>query len=574
MKRRAIAQNVGPQEVLREAGSTGDTKVIASRDYANGAPAMSVPEWLGNPPVYPDERIGEVLETDIAVCGAGTAGVAAVRAACEGGAEVVLLEKCGTAQARSGQFGFYGGELYRRWGGEESRERRDEIVAMFMRESNYRINQKVIRYWVDHSGEDLDWYLAPVMDELFVLNQSFEKPPAGVRKTVAPVHHPGMMGRAGLEEKAPSAAKKHPAPLAYHREQEMYPCYPFTADIKPGHAFVQKRSLEIAQRTQKLTCLYHTPAKSLIRAADGRVRGVIAEDFIGKVYQVLARKGVILATGGYGSNLDMLYHYCPWTRNCGVIYTGQDKNGRRPNTGDGQKMGMWIGAAMDDFPHSPITHPYTPIFGIGGFLQLNLRGERFMNEDIPGNLLFHQIIEQPGHYSWQFFDSGYAEQMQHFTSHYDIQSYPEQIAPNAFDAALKNGRMIKADTLEGLLEQVGELPVETALASIRRYNKLAKAGYDEDFGKRPDRMFALEDGPFYAYQWWPGEVLATTNGLTSDEYARVYDVDGEVIPGLYAAGNVQGSRFSGSYPLILPGISHSIALSFGRRAGNMAVQMI
>ena len=325
--------------------------------------------------------------------------------------------------------------------------------------------------------------------------------------------------------------------------------------------------------TGRLTQYYDTPVKKILRDDTGRVSGVIAESFDGKVIRAYAKNGIVLATGGYSSNLDMLYHYCPWTRNCGTVYTGKDKSGKRPNTGDGHKMAMWIGATMDDFPHCPVCHPYSPIFGIGGFLQLNLDGRRFMNEDLPGHLLFHQILAQPGHYAWQFFDATWKEQMQHFNSYYDILTYPEQVGANVFAAAEKAGRLFCADTIEELLVKIDEMPVDTAKASIERYNALAQAGYDEDFGKDASRMMPLEEGPFYAYLMWPGEVLGTASGLTSDENCQTFDVDGRAIPGLYVAGNLQGSCFSGSYPLTVPGVNHGFGLTFGRRAGiNAAIK--
>lgn len=569
MKRRRIAQNVGPQDVLDSTGWEQETALIASRNYKAGAPAMSLPEWLGAAPEYDEDRIDEAIETDVIVCGAGISGVAAVRAACEEGADVVLFEKCSRPQARSGQFALVGGELYRRWGGDESRERRDEIVAHIMRDTDYRANQRRVRYWADNSGRDVDWYMAPC--DLYICDRSFEKPPEGVRRYVVPVHHAGWMGRAGLE----GADTEEPALFGkvtpYDHAKEMFPSYPFTADFRPGHQYLLNRSLEVAAETGRLRSYFDFPVKKLLREK-GRVSGVIAESFDGRLVRAYARNGVVLATGGYSSNLDMLYYYCPWTRNCGTVYTGKDRAGKRPNTGDGHKMALWIGAAMDDFPHCPVCHPYSPLFGIGGFLQLNLNGERFMNEDLPGHLLFHQMLAQPGHYTWQFFDSTWKEQMQHFDSHYDILTYPEQVGENVFSAAEKAGRLYRADTLEELLRAIDEMPVEKALASIRRYNGLARERYDEDFGKRGDRMMPLERGPFYAYLMWPGEVLATASGLSSDENCQIFDGDGYPIPGLYAAGNLQGSCFSGSYPLTIPGVNHGFGLTFGRRAGINAAR--
>lgn len=77
---------------------------------------------------------------------------------------------------------------------------------------------------------------------------------------------------------------------------------------------------------------------------------------------------------------------------------------------------------------------------------------------------------------------------------------------------------------------------KTALASIERYNKLAKDGYDADFGKKASRMFALENGPFHADKFECALLLVICGGLESDEDCHTFDENGNIIPGLYVAG--------------------------------------
>ena len=115
---------------------------------------------------------------------------------------------------------------------------------------------------------------------------------------------------------------------------------------------------------------------------------------------------------------------------------------------------------------------------------------------------------------------------------------------------------------------------KTALASIARYNELAKKGSDDDFGKAASRMWALEKGPFYADQFVCALLLVICGGLESDEDCHTFDADRNVIPGLYVAGNVQGSRFSHEYPITLKGVSHSLAMYYGYVAGQNAVDGI
>ena len=126
-----------------------------------------------------------------------------------------------------------------------------------------------------------------------------------------------------------------------------------------------------------------------------------------------------------------------------------------------------------------------------------------------------------------------------------------------FRQSLEKGTIVSGRTLEELLDRL-DVDKKQALASIARYNELARRGRDEDFNKPAKRMFPIEKGPFYG-------------GLESDEECRVYDEQGEVMPGLYAAGNVQGCIYAGEYPICVRGMSHSICMFYGYTAGKNAV---
>ena len=99
------------------------------------------------------------------------------------------------------------------------------------------------------------------------------------------------------------------------------------------------------------------------------------------------------------------------------------------------------------------------------------------------------------------------------------------------------------------------------------------ACYDEDFHKPASRMWALENGPFYADKFTTA-LLVCISGLESDENCHTFDADRNVIPGLYVAGNVQGNRFATEYPIGLKGVSHSMVMYYGYVAGKNAMQSI
>ena len=117
-----------------------------------------------------------------------------------------------------------------------------------------------------------------------------------------------------------------------------------------------------------------------------------------------------------------------------------------------------------------------------------------------------------------------------------------------------------------------KLPAETFKATINRYNTLARSGKDLDFGKRPDRMSPIDTPPFYAGKSGY-TLLAVVGGLNVNPRLQPLDKDWNTIPGLFLAGNTVGNRFSGDYPTMCRGLSHGMALHFGRIAGfNAAVE--
>ena len=129
----------------------------------------------------------------------------------------------------------------------------------------------------------------------------------------------------------------------------------------------------------------------------------------------------------------------------------------------------------------------------------------------------------------------------------------------------------KADTLEELADKLEIADKAAFVASVKRYNELAAAGKDEDFGKIASRLFPVETAPFYATPCRQGDMLVCIGGLVSDEECHVFDEEKRVIPGFYVAGNVQGNRFAVQYPIAFKGVSHSMALYYGYVAGKNAV---
>lgn len=523
--------------------------------------------WLGEPPRIEESQIEQTLEADVVVVGAGLAGVAAARAAAELGSTVILLEKCEKPQARSGDFAVMDSRVAEVWG--RRQVDKVQIVSDLMRDMAYKPSQNILRRWADEAGEAFDWYLEGYPD-IPVMPTTASIPPQGAKCWLQP--------------------RRCPRPETFENSTERFKCYQTTVWVRPTHVPVFEGNLHLALETGLVQCICSAPAVQLLRSGEGRVQGAIAQLGEGRYLRALAKKGVVLSTGDYMSDPQMLRRFCPGMAETPQLWLGRDKNLKPSNTGDGHRMGMWIGAKLQDSPHAPCAHHMGSVFGASGFLLLDNRGQRFVNEDAPGQQIGSQIENLPGKTAWQFVDSDWPrqvgrvypshgsvcfavtdEELQDGTLFSKLSTIDNYISPGLVEKAVKAGKLLRADTLEELVERTG-LPKQQALESLRRYNELCHAGLDTDYGKRALRLFPVEKGPFYAAQFVPATMIAVMGGLQSDEEARCYDVEGRAIPGLYVAGNVQGNRFSVDYPLTVPGLSHSIALTFGRIAGRNAAQ--
>lgn len=522
--------------------------------------------WLGQAPEIDESDIARTVEADVVIVGGGIAGVAALRRVTELGATAILLEKCATVQARSGDFAAMDSRVADVWG--RRNVDKVQIVNDLMTHMNYMVNQRLLNRWAQEAGSAFDWYLEGYPD-IPVLKNTREIPPEGAKVWLMP--------------------RRLPLPETFDNSTERFKCYQTTVWVRPSHIPVCMGNYDLAMKTGLVQSFFNAPVQKLLRGEDGRMQGAIARLEDGTYLRALCRKSVVLTTGDYMSNADMLKRFCPGMVNTPQLWNGRDKDHNPSNTGDGHKLGMWIGAKLQDQPHAPCAHHMGSVFGASGFLLLNTRGERFVNEDAPGQQIGDQIESLPDKTAWQFVDGEWFERVKNvYPSHGSVcfpvtdeeldsgeiysklSTIDNFISPKLVEKALERGQLLKADTLEELIEMTG-LDKTTALRSIARYNQMCEQGKDEDFGKRSLRLLPVVKGPFYAARFIPATMICVMGGLQSDDEARCYDTEGKAIPGLYVAGNVQGNRFAIEYPLTVPGLSHSIALTFGRIAGENAV---
>lgn len=170
----------------------------------------------------------------------------------------------------------------------------------------------------------------------------------------------------------------------------------FLPSQKPMLELVMKKCLELGVKF-----IYSTRAIKLLRPRQedkGRVEGVICQDIKGNYHRYNSRRAIILTTGDYGNNKSMIKHFVPWAQDYFNVYPNRDALDNPVNVGDGHKMGVWIGAKMEDGPHAPMIHTLGGPLGTDAFLLVNSRGVRFMNENTSGQQLSCGLYRQPGNF--------------------------------------------------------------------------------------------------------------------------------------------------------------------------------
>ena len=522
-------------------------------EYPVGVPAGTPSDlsWLNIPEPITD--VSEEYSADVVVVGAGLAGLAAARAGLEEGASVIVVEELDTWQGRGLDVGPFNATNQKEVGFETSEEELNEICLEMTRYAGNRVNQLIMRTWAHRCGEDFDWWFKDLLE------------PKGYTVSLA----------------------RWPLEVDYDPvDGEWFPQFIAANEIAGpnggGFGGVGDAVGEIGQYVQDNGGEFHfnMRAVQLVRGEDnvtGRVTAVIAQNADGAYVKYTANKGVVLATGDYGANPDMMQAWCPSQ----AALAAKSALTRSSSLGDGHLMGMWVGGMMQSLPHPYMAHASAGDLGTFPCLFVDINGRRFTNEDIPGQTFADTVDEIPCKVWWQIADAQYPNRLKWSQpGHGATMSFSGDV--DAWNEAIATG---DKDTIDAMIAEQGvstkyawtveelanAISVDAAVLqeTIDRYNELCANGYDEDFGKQAKRLFPVSTPPyFYSTNTW--NFLVMVGGLKSNERAEVLDRFGNPIPGLYACGNVQGSRFAYNYPTIIPGISHSMCLTFGRIAGQQA----
>lgn len=444
----------------------------------------------------PDELRAEIpkdaepatdTEADIVVVGGGAAGMTAAVYAAEAGKKVILLEKLaflgGTSAYSIEGIGASESLVHKGLGVAATS---DDMYKNYVN-SNPKGIPEAFDILAHNNGKAVDW-LRSIGAPLTVTGSAFS------------VTSPREAGKLGLV--VTSALKNE----------------------------VEKKGVDIRLNNRAVELLME----------DGAVTGVKVEGPSGE-YTIKA-KAVILTTGGFGANNEMVAKYVPELK-------GYNFSCSPGASGDGQLMAEAVGAQMADMDYIRVNYLYhtdgVKVYYMGslantGAIFVNNDGKRFINEQLSYNAGMDVVAQ--GGTGWMIFDQSMVDSIQDIREYYNL------------------GLFESAPTIEELADKIG-VNKENLVETVNRYVDFVKNGKDEDFG-RPMLNLTFDEPPYYACKL-TCHVQGTFGGIRTDTSGRVLNTENDVIPGLYAAGECASVGTYGANPM-------AVNIVFGRIAGESA----
>ena len=470
------------------------------------------------------DELAATEDCDLVVVGAGIAGLMAALKGAEEGASVICVEKMTRGRGCFECFGAVNAKCQ-----ERTEINKVHLIDEMHRAAYWRVRPEPIRTYVDRSGEATDFWQA-MLDKGangFVITKVEQAPSSNGMPAVTPLID---------------------TELGFYDS----PCLPPDAGVRSGYSgiYVCLEMQEVAKQYDNLELRFSTPAVQLIREGD-RVAGVIVKNPDGSYGRINAGKGVILATGGYDANPELME---AWTRPEDYA-TSSWWNPGWGTTGDGHLMGIKVMNFRWGNPDSFFDARTWNAIYFG--LMINPEGKRFVREDLPFQGVSNAQNAQPGYGvgCFQVFDENMMEGMNDDAT---IQEFKDK------------GWLFEGATPQELGQAAG-IDGENLAATIERYNGFFAGGVDEDFNRDLAVTMPFTGKRFFALTT-NSCVLATVGGLTIDGNCQVLDTDDKVIGGLYAVGNASGNFFAGNYPRHIPGTSIGRAITFGYVAAEHAVK--
>ncbi|MDG2335717.1 MAG: FAD-dependent oxidoreductase [Myxococcota bacterium] len=464
-----------------------------------------------------DDTVQWHEEVDVLVLGLGAAGAAAALEASALGAETLVLERAsggGGTSAMSGGVIYLGGGtgLQKACGFEDSEE---DMYRYLMASTGLAPDQTKISLYCEGSVDHYNW----LCDQGVPFKQTFYHGTSG-----EPPTDDGLVW-SGAEKAHPFKDIARPAPRGHVPQVEH----------QGGPLLMQKLCAAVDASPARVAADHRCTA--LYQDHQGRIHGVAAESF-GEERRIRARQGVVITTGGFVLNDDMLLKHAPLALRCGmrVAATGDD--------GSGIRLGVAAGGATIHMDSVSISLPITQPWGLKRGILVNQQGQRFVNEDTYyGRLGEAALLHNDGR-SYMVVDHGIFEKPEYMEEIAGVGETPEE------------------------LERALKLPEGSLRATLELYNRHAAQGTDPVFHKTAEYLEPLDRPPYGAFDCTTDKALYavfTLGGLHTDSDGRVLDPEGDPIPGLYAAGRSTSGIAVGGYS---SGLSLGDGTFFGRRAAR------
>jgi fumarate reductase flavoprotein subunit len=471
------------------------------------------------------------MKADIVIIGCGGAGLPAALTASDKGLNAVVLEKRGVLGGNALMAeGFFAAES-------PAQKRllidakKDELFKTALDYAHYKVDPRILRVFIDRSGDTVRW-----IEEK---GYKFER--------IVPFY-------------------PNQAPLVWH--------------IVEGHGATLVKIFERECKEKGIPILRKTRAKKIIMNKDGRISGVKAEGEKGEIE--IKAECVIIATGGYASNEELLQKYCP--EHIDML----ESSGVPGMDGDGLIMAMDLGADTDGLGHlhmvGPAPFPKNWIIeGVAGepyCIFVNKKGERFIDESVAFNEfeMINAILRQKDGVCYTVLDR---EIIDHIAEFGLIKGCGEIFVPRGeriegldkeLNRQIEKGGAFMSESMEEISEWIGA-PRDRLRKTVNEYNEFCDRRYDDFFVKDPQYLWALRTPPFYAIRS-RGALLVTMGGIKINHRMEVLDKEGEPIPGLFAAGADTGGWESDTYCAILTGSAFGFAMNSGRIAAENASDYI
>ena len=467
---------------------------------------------------YPTKN--ETIDTQVVVIGGGGAGLAAAVSAVQNGAKVVVLEKLGylggSTNVSGGAFNAVDPKRQKAMGIEDSE---DKFYDQTMKGGHNVGNPELVRYLTSNAMSSIEW--------LESLGSPFKDKIGTATGALWQRSHYGT---------TPS-----------------------------GNHYIRTLENFLAEHKDSATIITDANVKSLIKDKDGRVIGAVAENH-GRKITVIASKGVVITTGGFGANVELRRRV-----NTGVWKEVDLGKGIGASTiqkaaqGDGIAMGKKVGAeviGMSDIQLHPCGTPGTGLMehirtSGRNRLFINENGDRFVNEGAARDTLCKAIFAQPHSTYWLVVNH----------VRYPGRDWVDRTGATIADMA-SLGAVVEGATLDELAKKTGMDPAKLK-ASVDEYNKVATGKVEKDkygFVANNKEDKPMTEGPWYAVKKVP-TVHHTMGGLKINTQTQVLDIAGKPIPGLYAAGEVTGGIHGANR---LGGNAIADIFTFGRQAGKVA----